>query len=65
VEELVLRLRAFSADKRLTTLLIEQNADVVAALAHRVYVMDTGRIVAEIEPEKLHDEELVRAYLAI
>jgi ABC-type branched-subunit amino acid transport system ATPase component len=65
VEELVLRLRAFSADKRLTTLLIEQDADVVAALAHRVYVMDRGRIVAEIEPEKLHDEGLVRAYLAI
>jgi branched-chain amino acid transport system ATP-binding protein len=65
MEELVLRLRAFSVDKRLTTLLIEQNADVVAALAHRVYVMGSGRIVAEIAPEELHDEELVRRYLAI
>jgi urea ABC transporter ATP-binding protein UrtE len=65
VEEIVTRLRSLSAGKRLTIVLIEQNTEIVAELAERVYVMDHGRIVAEIAPEELHDEALVRSYLAI
>jgi ABC-type branched-subunit amino acid transport system ATPase component len=46
-------------------ILVEHNAEMVAALCSRIYVMDKGNIVAEIAPEQVHDEAIVRTYLAI
>jgi urea ABC transporter ATP-binding protein UrtE len=64
VQDIVARLRALSK-QNLTIVIIEQNIKVVAELANRVYVMDHGRVVAEIAPADLHDELLVRKYLAV
>jgi urea ABC transporter ATP-binding protein UrtE len=64
VQDIVARLRALSK-QNLTIVIIEQNIKVVAELANRVYVMDHGRVVAEIAPAELHDELLVRKYLAV
>jgi branched-chain amino acid transport system ATP-binding protein len=64
VQDIVARLRALS-EQNLTIVIIEQNIKVVAELAKRVYVMDHGRVAAEIAPEELHDELLVRKYLAV
>jgi urea ABC transporter ATP-binding protein UrtE len=65
VQEIVVRLRAFSSEQKLTIILIEQNTKVVAELASRVYIMSHGRVATEISPAELNDEALVRSYLAI
>ena len=49
----------------LTIVLVEQNIDMIRAMAQRCYVMDKGRIVAEMTPEMLDDRDVVRRYLAV
>jgi ABC-type branched-subunit amino acid transport system ATPase component len=39
----------------LTVVLVEQNIDMIRAMAQRCYVMDKGRIVAELTPAMLDD----------
>ena len=48
-----------------TILLVEQNIDTIRAMAQRCYVMDKGRIVAELAAADLDDRQTVRRYLAI
>ena len=48
----------------MTILVAEQNMDWVAPLADRAYLLDTGRIVCQLNPEQLADEAtLASAYL--
>ncbi|MBX6422180.1 ABC transporter ATP-binding protein [Thermosulfurimonas sp. F29] len=48
----------------LTVLLVEQNARKALSIAHRAYVLETGRITLQGPArELLHDEEVKRAYL--
>ena len=49
----------------LTVVLVEQNIDMIRAMAQRCYVMDKGRIVAELTPAMLDDQDVVRRYLAV
>jgi urea ABC transporter ATP-binding protein UrtE len=49
----------------LTVVLVEQNIDMIRAMAQRCYVMDKGRVVAELTPTMLDDSEVVRRYLAV
>jgi branched-chain amino acid transport system ATP-binding protein len=49
----------------LTVVLVEQNIDMIRAMAQRCYVMDKGRIVAELTPAMLDDSAVVRRYLAV
>lgn len=44
---------------------VEQNIDMIRAMAQRCYVMDKGRITAELTPEMLDSRETVRRYLAV
>ena len=49
----------------LTVVLVEQNIDMIRAMAQRCYVMDKGRIVAELTPAMLDDPAVVRRHLAV
>ena len=49
----------------ITTVLIEQNIDMVASCADRCAVMEKGSLVAEVSPSKLESPEFARRYLAI
>jgi branched-chain amino acid transport system ATP-binding protein len=49
----------------LTVVLIEQNIDMIRAMAQRCFVMDKGRIVAELSRDELEDPAIVRRYLAV
>jgi len=48
-----------------TIVLVEQNIDMIRAMAQRCYVMDKGRIVAELDREALADGEAMRRHLAV
>jgi branched-chain amino acid transport system ATP-binding protein len=51
-------------DQGTTILLVEQNAKAALRLAHRAYVMETGRIVMEGDASKLEkDPGIKKAYL--
>jgi urea ABC transporter ATP-binding protein UrtE len=49
----------------LTVVLVEQNIDMIRAMAQRCFVMDKGRVVAELMPAMLDDSAVVRRYLAV
>ena len=44
---------------------VEQNLDMIRAMAQRCYVMDKGRIVAALTPADLDNREVVRRHLAV
>ncbi|MCR4429693.1 MAG: ABC transporter ATP-binding protein [Tepidanaerobacteraceae bacterium] len=47
-----------------TILLVEQNAQMALSIAHKGYVLETGRIVMEDTAENLlHNEQVKKAYL--
>ncbi|MDR3279847.1 MAG: ABC transporter ATP-binding protein [Synergistaceae bacterium] len=47
-----------------TILLVEQNARMALSIAHRAYVLETGRVALEAPAkELLHNEDVKRAYL--
>ena len=50
---------------RLTVVLVEQNIDMIRAMAQRCYVMDKGRVVAELTRDQLDDDAVVRRHLAV
>ena len=49
----------------ITIVFVEQNLDMIRAIAQRCYVMDKGRIVAELEPHDLDNRDTIRKYLAV
>lgn len=50
--------------KGTTILLVEQNAHMALSIAHRAYVLETGRIILEGDARRLADSQQVReAYL--
>ncbi len=51
-------------EQRTTILLVEQNAHMALAVAHRGYVLQTGQIILSDSAKALHENEMVRkAYL--
>jgi branched-chain amino acid transport system ATP-binding protein len=48
-----------------TIILVEQNLDMIRAMAQRCYVMDKGRIVASLDRAALDDEAKIRRHLAV
>ncbi len=59
VEDVAAQLQALLAAWSLTILLVEQDLKLVAALAQRVFVMQKGRITAELTPSALGDQALI------
>ncbi len=57
-------LRRLNEEEGLAVLLVEQNANLAMALAHRAYVLETGTIVAAGDAETIRNDDAVRkAYL--
>jgi branched-chain amino acid transport system ATP-binding protein len=50
----------------MAVLMVEQNATLALSMAHRIYILDGGRMVAAGTPSELaHSRSLVRPYLGI
>jgi len=65
VEEIFRIIREINA-KGTSILLVEQNAHMALSIAHRVYVLETGRIVLEGSAKEVRENPQVRAaYLGI
>jgi len=65
VQEIEAKIASISRARGLAIVLVEQNIELAAALAQRIYVMEKGRIAREIAPENVMDEDIVRDYLAV
>jgi urea ABC transporter ATP-binding protein UrtE len=65
VQEMEARIATINQRHQLSIILVEQNIEFAAALARRVYVMEKGLIAAEIPPNKIMDDHIVRNYLAV
>ena len=51
-------------DEGVAVLLVEQNANLALKIAHRAYLLETGRVAAEGDAQKLaSDESIRRSYL--
>jgi len=57
VSDITRVMRRVNRELGTTILLVEQNLDVILALAQRCYVMDKGRIIAERQAPELEDRE--------
>lgn len=63
VQEIFSVLKKINEEKR-TLLLVEQNANMAFSIAHRVYVMETGKIVLSGTTQEVANNEAVKkAYL--
>lgn len=50
VSQIARDMRKLNRELGLSVLFVEQNIDMILSMAHRCYVMDKGRIVAEVAP---------------
>jgi branched-chain amino acid transport system ATP-binding protein len=55
----------FNRRTGITIVFVEQNLDLIRAIAQRCYVMDKGRIVAELNLHELDNRQTIRKYLAV
>ncbi len=65
VDDIIERLRVLLAASDLTILLVEQDLQMITALARRVLIMQKGRITAELAPAALNDPVLVSEYMGL
>ncbi|MBC8466583.1 MAG: ABC transporter ATP-binding protein [Deltaproteobacteria bacterium] len=65
VREIGESVKGLNLKEGLTVLLVEQNLDLMQALAQRAYVMDKGRVLSELSRQEVLDTERITSYLAI
>jgi branched-chain amino acid transport system ATP-binding protein len=64
VQEIFRILARINAEDRVSMLLVEQNANLALAMAHDVYLLETGRIVRSGPAAEIRNDDAVRkAYL--
>ena len=63
-QELFGVLKSLNQEEGLSVLLVEQNANLALKVAHRVYLLETGQVVASGSAESIaRDERIRKAYL--
>ena len=65
VQEIGRIIHRLRQEKGLTVVIVEQNLELIHAVADRCIVMDKGKIIAELTAEEIKDSEVARRYLAI
>ena len=64
VQEMFRTLAELNRDTNTAVLLVEQNANLAMAIAHRAYLLETGAIVASGDAKEMLDDDAIRkAYL--
>lgn len=65
VKDIARNIKRLNAETGLTVLFVEQNLDLIVNLAQRGFVIDKGRIIAEVGPDEIKDREQVKKWLAL
>ena len=65
IEEIARAMLTINRELGTTILFVEQNLDMIMAISQRCYVMDKGRIVAELPSQALADRDIVKRHLQI
>jgi branched-chain amino acid transport system ATP-binding protein len=65
IEEIVDILQQLRDRSGLTTILVEQNLDFIAALSKRVLIIQKGTITREVQPGDLGDPGLVGEFIGV
>jgi branched-chain amino acid transport system ATP-binding protein len=66
VEEIFNIVQRLNSEQKTTILLVEQNAQAALQVAHRAYVMETGKItISGNAQEMLQDPRVIEAYLGL
>ncbi len=66
VEEIFNIIRRLNSERGTTILLVEQNAQAALQVAHRAYVLETGKIaMSGNASDLLHDARVIEAYLGL
>ena len=65
VQEIGRIIHRLRQEEGLTVVIVEQNLELIHAVADRCIVMDKGEIIAELTAEEIKDPEVARRYLAI
>jgi urea ABC transporter ATP-binding protein UrtE len=63
VDEMAERLKALSASRSLSILLVEQNLEFISGLATRVLLIKRGRLSGEVDPGRLHGADLADEFV--
>jgi branched-chain amino acid transport system ATP-binding protein len=65
IDEIVETLQRLRDRSGLTIILVEQNLEFIAALSHRVLIIQKGTITREVQPDDLHNASLVGEFIGI
>lgn len=65
VQDIARIITKLNRESGMTIMFVEQNLDMIKALAQRCYVIDKGRIVAQLTPQELDDRDTIRKHLAV
>ena len=65
VKEIARHIRTLNQQTGVAVLLVEQNLDLIVSLADRGFVMEKGRLVANLGPDEITSRDAVRHHLTI
>jgi branched-chain amino acid transport system ATP-binding protein len=65
IKDIARNVRTLNEQTGMAVLLVEQNLDLIVAIARRGYVMEKGRLVASLGPDEITSRDEVRRHLTI
>jgi urea transport system ATP-binding protein len=65
IKDISRNVREMNAQTGVAVLLVEQNLDLIVSMAQRGYVMEKGRMIAQLGPDEIKSRAEVRRYLTI
>jgi len=65
IKDISRNVRTMNEQTGVAVLLVEQNLDLIVSMAQRGYVMEKGRLIAQLGPDEIKSRAEVRRYLTI
>jgi branched-chain amino acid transport system ATP-binding protein len=65
ISEMISILKSIGKQRGLTVLLVEQNLEFIAALSHRILILQKGEITREISPDVAHNPEMIHEFVGM